>query len=70
MEPDEGVELIAQVGGKTHKGRYTADRHGVITVWHPEYGEKITQRGGANTLATARALMKELVRQAENAAQG
>lgn len=67
MDKDEGIELIAQVGGSFHKGRYTADRHGVITVWHPEYGEKITQRGGTNTLAIARSLFKQLIREGEKA---
>ena len=64
---NEGIELIAQVGGATHKGRYTADRHGIITVRHPVYGEKISQRGGANTLAIARSLFKQLIREAEKA---
>ncbi len=65
MDENEGFELIAQVGGTAHKGRYTADRHGVITVWHPEYGERVTQRGGANTLLIARSLLKRLIRDAE-----
>ncbi len=67
MDNEEGVELIANVGGKMHKGRYTADRHGIITVWHPDYGEKITQRGGANTLAIARSVLKQLIREGEKA---
>ncbi len=60
---NEGVELIVQVGATTHKGRYTADRHGIITVWHPEFGEKISQRGGTNTLAVARSMLKQLIRE-------
>ncbi len=69
MRENEGEEVIAQVGGAVHKGRYTADRHGVITVWHPAYGERTTQRGGVNTLATARALLKQLIREGEKAKQ-
>jgi hypothetical protein len=67
MDENEGFELIAQVGGTIHKGRYTADRHGIITVWHPEYGERITQRGGTNTLPIARLLFKQLIRDGEKA---
>lgn len=59
----EGVEINAHVGGTLYKGRYTADRHGVITVWHPEFGQKITQHGGTNTLAVARSLLKQLIRE-------
>ncbi len=70
MEADEGLELIAHVDGTAHKRRYTADQHGVITVWHPEYGEKITQRGGGNTLAAARSLLKQLIREGEKARSG
>ncbi len=58
----EGVEISVQIGGARHTGRYTADRHGVITVWHEEFGQKITQHGGANTLSVARSLLKQLVR--------
>ena len=67
MDENEGFELVAQVGGRTHKGRYTADRHGIITVWHPEYGERITQRGGTNTLLIARSVFKHLIRDGEKA---
>jgi hypothetical protein len=58
----EGVEISVQIGGTRHAGRYTADRHGVITVWHPDFGQKITQHGGTNTLSVARSLLKQLVR--------
>ncbi len=60
---NEGVEVTVQVGGRTHRGRYTADRHGIITVMHPEYGQKISQRGGVNTLAVARSMLKQLIRE-------
>ena len=62
MEEHEGVEVSVQIGGMRHVGRYTADRHGVITVWHKEFGQKITQHGGPNSLSTARLLLKQLVR--------
>ncbi len=64
---NEGVDVTVQIGGRTHQGRYTADRHGIITVRHPEYGEKISQRGGVNTLAVARSMLKQLVREGSRA---
>jgi hypothetical protein len=58
----EGVEINVQIGGRRHTGRYTADRHGVITVWHKDFGQKITQDGGTNSLSVARSLLRQLIR--------
>jgi hypothetical protein len=59
----EGLPIEIVIAGVRHSGRYTADRHGVITVWHPELGERITQRNGMDTVAVARSVLKRMVRE-------